>query len=276
MVIGATARHWRCSEFVLRHCQTGVKFSSTSVEEWGAQRMQAQDIDYRDGAVNLRGYLAFDENAAGPQPGVLVFHEGLGLGDFAMARARMLAELGYVALAADMFGDRRQARNLQEVADLVGSLRNQPETLRARGRAALATLAALPQVDANRMAAIGFCFGGSVVLELARDGADLKAVVSFHGVLATRTPAVAGNVKARVLILTGADDPLAPAEQVKAFEDEMRAAEVRDWQVISYGNTLHGFTNPAADGSMMRTALYSAQADRRSWASMRSLFEEVL
>ena len=237
--------------------------------------MQTHDVDYRHGAVNLRGYLAFDETAAERRPGVLVFHEGLGLGDFAMARARMLAELGYVAFAADMFGDRRQARNLQEVAKLVGDLRNEPQTLRARGRAALATLAALPQVDANRIGAIGFCFGGSVVLELARDGADLKAVVSFHGVLATRTPAVSGNVKASVLVCTGADDPLAPPEQIKAFEDEMRAADVRDWQVISYGNTLHGFTNPAADGSMLRTALYSEQADRRAWASMRSLFNEV-
>src|SRR5216684_7759091 len=111
--------------------------------------MQTHDIDYRDEAVNLRGYLAFDDKAAERRPGVLVFHEGLGLGDFAMARARMLAELGYVALAADMFGDRRQARNLQEVAKLVGELRDQPQTLRARGRAALAVLAALPQVDVN-------------------------------------------------------------------------------------------------------------------------------
>src|SRR6195256_4726528 len=238
--------------------------------------MQTHDVDYRHGAVNLRGYLAFDQTATARRPGVLVFHEGLGLGEFAMARARMLPELGYVALAADMFGDRRQARNLQEVAKLVGDLRNQPQILRARGRAALAALAGLPQVDANRMAAIGFCFGGSVVLELAREGADLKAVVSFHGVLTTRTPAIAGAVKASVLVCTGAEDPLAPPEQVKAFEDEMRAAAVPNWQVISYGNTLHGFTNPAADGSMMRTALYSAQADRRSWASMRGLFDEVL
>jgi dienelactone hydrolase len=237
--------------------------------------MQTHDIDYRSATVNLRGYLAFDETVTTRRPGVLVFHEGLGLGDFAMARARMLAELGYVALAADMFGDRRQARNLQEVATLVGGLRNEPQTLRARGRAALAALAALPQVDANRLGAIGFCFGGSVVLELARDGADLAAVVSFHGVLATRTPADSGTVKARVLVCTGADDPLAPPEQVRAFEDEMRAAQVRDWQVISYGNTLHGFTNPAADGSMMRTAVYSEQADRRSWAAMRSLLEEA-
>jgi len=238
--------------------------------------MQTRDIDYGGAGVHLRGYLVFDENRVGRRPGVLVFHEGLGLGDFAMARARMLAEIGYVAFAADMFGERRQARNLQEVANLVGGLRSQPETLRARGRAALAVLAGLPQVDTGKMAAIGFCFGGSVVLELARDGADIKAVVSFHGALATQMPAAPGTVKASVLVLTGADDPLAPPDQVKAFEDEMRNAGVRDWQLVSYGNTLHGFTNPAADGSMMRTAMYNAQADRRSWAAMRGFFDEVL
>jgi dienelactone hydrolase len=237
--------------------------------------MQTRDVDYRGDGVNLRGYLACDESSE-LRPGVLVFHEGLGLGDFAMERARRLADLGYVALAADMFGERRQARNLQDVATLVGGLRAAPETLRARGRAALDTLAALPQVDAQRLVAIGFCFGGSVVLELARAGADLRAVVSFHGVLATKLPAVTGAVKASVLVLTGADDPLAPPDQVADFENEMRAAAVRDWQVISYGNTMHGFTNPAADGTMLRTALYNAQADRRSWASMQSLFAEVL
>ena len=237
--------------------------------------MQTRDVDYRCEDANLRGYLAFHESAE-PKPGVLVFHEGLGLGDFAMERARRLAALGYVALAADMFGDRRQARNLQEVATLVGSLRAEPQKLRARGHAALATLAALPQVDISKLAAIGFCFGGSVVLELARDGADLKAVVSFHGVLSTKMPAASGRVKASVLVCTGADDPLAPPDQVAGFENEMRSAGVRDWQVISYGNTLHGFTNPAADGSMMRTARYNAQADQRSWASMQRLFDEVL
>ena len=237
--------------------------------------MPTRDLDYRCDDVNLRGYLAWND-AAGPRPGVLVFHEGLGLGEFAMERARRLAGLGYVALAADMFGDRRQANNLQQVATLVGGLRAEPDKLRARGRAALSTLAALPQVDAGRLAAIGFCFGGSMVLELAREGADLKAAVSFHGVLTTKMPAQPGAVKASVLVCTGVDDPLAPPEQVADFKNEMRAGGVRDWQVIAYGNTLHGFANPAADGSMMRTALYNEQADRRSWAAMRSLFDEVL
>jgi dienelactone hydrolase len=238
--------------------------------------MQMRDLEYRCDEALLRGHLVWDDAVSARRPGVAVFHEGLGLGDFAIERARMVAELGYVVLAADMFGERKQARNLQEVASLVGALRAEPEKLRARGRSALTALSGLPQVDAGRLAAIGFCFGGSVALELAREGADLKAAVSFHGVLATKLPAVPGHVKASVLVCTGADDPLAPPDQLAAFEDEMRAANVRDWQVISYGNTLHGFTNPAADGSMMRTALYHEQSDRRSWAAMRGLFDEVL
>ena len=236
--------------------------------------MLTEDIDYACEGVTLRGYLA---RTQGPKrPGVLVFHEGVGLEDFAMAKARQLAGLGYVALAADMFGERRQARNLQEVATVVGGLRAEPQRLRARADAALATLAGRPEVDAARLAAIGFCFGGSVVLELARSGADLKAAVSFHGVLGTKHPATEGQVKASILVLSGAEDPLAPPDQVAAFESEMRAAKVADWQVVSYGNVLHGFTNPAADGSMMRTAMYDAQADRRSWQAMKDLLAEVL
>jgi len=237
--------------------------------------MIAQDIVYRDGAASLRGFLAYDETASDRRPGVLVVHEGLGLNEHAMERTRMMAGLGYVALAADMFGGRRQARDLEEARALIGELRGDPQKLRARARAALATLAALRQVDAARLGAIGFCFGGSTVLELARDGADLKAVVSFHGVLTTTAPAGAGTVKASLLVCTGADDPLVPAEQVIAFEEEMRAAGVADWQVISYGNTLHGFANPAADGSLMAAALYNEKSDRRSWAVMRSLFDEA-
>jgi dienelactone hydrolase len=237
--------------------------------------MRMNDLDYRDGTAILRGVVAYDDSARGKRPGVLVFHEGLGLGEHIIGRAQRIAKLGYVALAADMFGDRRQARDLEDMRGLVGDLRNEPTKLRARGRAALAALASLPQVDTERLCAIGFCFGGSVVLELARDGADLKAVVSFHGVLATKAPALQGKVKASVLVLTGANDPLAPPDHVAAFENEMRAAGVRDWQVITYGNTHHAFTNPAADGSFLAGTLYNEQSDRRSWAAMKSFLEEV-
>ena len=238
--------------------------------------MHTQDVRYSEGAVEFLGYLVFDETAQGKRPGVLVVHEGLGLGEHIMERARRIAKLGYVVFAADMFGGRRQISDLQEMRKLLADLRNDLPTLRARGRAALATLGSLPQVDATRLAAVGFCFGGSVVLELARDGADLKGVVSLHGVLSTKAPAEPDKVKASVLVCTGAEDPLAPPDQVAAFQCEMREANVRDWQVVSYGNTFHAFTNPAAGPSIMQGTLYSEQADRRSWVAARNFLEDVL
>ena len=233
------------------------------------------DIEYRDGTERMLGFVAHEEGAQAKRPGVLVVHEGLGLNDFAMERTRMVAKLGYVGLAADMFGERRQAKDLEEARALIGALRTDPLKVRKRAAAALDVLSRLPQVDAKRLGGIGFCFGGTTVLELARGGADLKAVVSLHGVLSTAAPAATGAVKARILVCTGADDPLVPADQVTKFEDEMRAAKVADWQVMSFGNTLHGFTNPSADGSVMAAALYNKSADRRSWAAMKSLFPEA-
>jgi dienelactone hydrolase len=238
--------------------------------------VQTQDVRYSEGGVEFLGYLAFDETAPGRRPGVLVFHEGLGLGEHIMERTRRIAKLGYVAFAPDMFGGRRQFSDIQEMSKLLSDLRSDLPTLRARARAALATLISFPQVDGARLAAIGFCFGGSVALELARDGAELGAVVSLHGVLSTRAPAQPGKVKASVLICTGAEDPLAPPDQVAAFQNEMREAKVRDWQVVSYGNTLHAFTNPAAGPATMQGTMYNEQADRRSWLAVRHFLEESL
>jgi dienelactone hydrolase len=234
-----------------------------------------RDIDYQDGALTLRGVLAYDETASGPRPGVVVVHEAWGLGDHAITRAKMLAELGYVALAADMYGDRRQASDLASAMALIGDLRTDPAKLRARGGAAVAALKAQPEVDPARLAAIGFCFGGATVLELARGGFDLKGVVSFHGALETRAPAETGAVRAKVLVLTGADDPMIPASQVVAFEDEMRAAHA-DWQVVAYGGTVHSFTNPDAGKVVSLPGVaYNAQTDRRSWAAMNAFFAEI-
>jgi len=236
--------------------------------------MKTEDIDYADGALRLRGFLAYDETIAGKRPGVVVVHEAWGLGEHVIERAKMLAGLGYVAFAADMYGDRRQATSLPDAMQLIGDMRTDPAKLRARGAAAVAVLAALPQVDASRLAGIGFCFGGTSVLELARSGADLAGVVSFHGGLETAAPAAAGAVKARVLVCTGADDPMIPSAQVTGFEDEMRRAGA-DWQVIRYGGTVHSFTNPAADGSIIPGVLYNARTDRRSWTAMRAFFDEI-
>lgn len=237
--------------------------------------MQTKDIEYQDGALKMRGLLAYDETKSGKRPGILVVHEAWGLGDHAMERAKMLAKEGYVALAADMYGDRRLASDLPAAMELIGELRTDPAKLRQRALLALAALKAQPDVDTSRLAAIGFCFGGTTVLELARGGADLKGVVSFHGGLQTAAPAEPGAVTPKVLVCTGADDPMIPPDQVTAFEDEMRKAGA-DWQVIAYGNTVHSFTNPDAGKTVILDGIaYNAQTDKRSWAAMRSFFDEI-
>ena len=235
--------------------------------------MKTETITYSDGTVSMSGFLAYDETLTGKRPGVLVVHEAFGLGEHAMERARMLAKLGYVALAADMFGDRMQADLTKGIA-LITELKSQPKVLRARAGAAMTVLAGLPQVDATRLGGVGFCFGGTVVLEMARGGADLKGVVSFHGSLETPMPAAEGDVKASILVCTGADDPMIPATQVVAFEDEMRGAAA-DWQVVQYSKTVHSFTNPEADGSMTPAIQYNKLSDQRSWTAMSSFFTEV-
>jgi dienelactone hydrolase len=237
--------------------------------------LKAEDIDYRDGDLVLRGVLAYDDQQTGKRPGIVVVHEAWGLGDHAIARAKMLAEIGYVALAADMYGDRRQATDLPAAMELIGDLRTNPAKLRARAGAAVSALRAHPNVDPARMAAIGFCFGGTTVLELARGGADLKGVVSFHGGLQTAAPAELGAVKPKVLVCTGADDPMIPPDQVVAFEAEMRAADA-DWQVINYGGTVHSFTNPDAGKTVALDGVaYNERTDRRSWKAMRAFFDEI-
>ncbi|TAL04912.1 MAG: dienelactone hydrolase family protein [Rhodospirillaceae bacterium] len=236
--------------------------------------MKTQDITYRDGDLSCNGFLAYDETIRDKRPGVLVVHEAWGLGEHAKERAKMLAGLGYVAFAADMFGGRKQISDMKEAMAVIGDLLGNPPKIRARAQAALSTLASQPQVDAKRLGGIGFCFGGSTVLELAREGTDLAGVVSFHGGLETKGPAVSGAVKAKVLVCTGADDPLIPPPQVVAFEEEMRKAGA-DWQVISYGKTVHSFTNPSANGAVSPALLYNKSTDKRSWAAMTSFFEEA-
>ena len=236
--------------------------------------MKTETIEYKDGDVTLRGYLAFDEKKSGKRPAVLVMPEALGLGAHAKKRAERLAELGYVALAGDPYGNGLELATVEEAIQLAGKLFADLGKARQRARVALDKLASLPQADSSRMAAIGFCMGGTFGLELARDGAPLKGVVTFHSGLQTQRPA-AGKINAKILINTGADDPMVPFEQVKAFADEMTKAGA-DWQIISYGGTKHSFTNPDADSAGMPAALaYNKLADERSWRAMKSFFEEI-
>ena len=236
--------------------------------------MKTESIEYQDGNVTLRGFVAFDDQTNEKRPGILVMPEAFGLGAHAKDRALRLAALGYVALAGDPYGNGLEVNDLQEAIKHAGALREDPAKFRQRARVALDKLAALPQVDASRLAMIGYCMGGTFSLELARDGAPLKGVVSFHGGLETQRPAAAGQVKAKVLVCTGADDPFVPAAQVNAFAEEMTKAEA-DWQVISYGGTVHSFTNPAADSVGVPGISYNQSADERSWKAMRTFFAEI-
>ena len=236
--------------------------------------IETKAVEYRQGDTRLVGYLAYPKDAKGPLPGVLVVHEWMGLNDYAKRRAEQLAELGYVAFAADIYGDGKIAADAKEAKALSSLYKNDRALLRARTAAGLATLKAQPGVAQEKVAAIGYCFGGGAVLELARSGADVAGVVSFHGNLDTPAPQDAKNIHAKVLALHGADDPYVPAEQVAAFEQEMRAAGV-DWQLIVYGGAVHGFTNPANGNDNSKGAAYNVAADARSWAAMRQFFAEL-
>lgn len=236
--------------------------------------MKTGNIDYQDGDVNLRGFLAVDDTKSGKRPGVLVMPEAFGLGPHAKQRAERIAGLGYVALAGDPYGAGILTETLQDAMKYAGALRGDPAKFRQRARVALDKLASLPEVDATRMAAIGYCMGGTFSLELARDGAPLRGIVSFHGGLQTERPAAAGQVKAKILVCTGADDPFVPVAQVNAFAEEMTKAGA-DWQVVCYGGTVHSFTNPEAGKIGNPGLAYNKLADERSWKAMVSFFEEI-
>src|SRR5581483_8216085 len=220
------------------------------------------------------GYLAYDDQTAHKMPGILVMPEAFGLGVNAKNRADRLAALGYVALAGDPYGNGIETADLQEAIKLATELMTDPTKFRARGRAGLDKLASLPQVDSNRLAVIGYCMGGTFALELARSGAPVKGVVSFHGGLATQAPAEPGKTKAKILVCHGADDPFVPPAQVNDFAEEMTKAGV-DWQLISYGGTVHSFTNPTAATVGNPGIAYNKSADERSWQAMRNFFSEI-
>lgn len=236
--------------------------------------MIAETLRYEADGLNMEGEFYADDTKAGPRPGVLVFPEGFGLGPHTKSRAKRLAEIGYAALACDLFGE-GSMKSLDVGMPIIQRLREDCMATRARARGALETLLTRPEVDKTRIAAIGFCFGGTMALELARSGADIRGIVGFHSGLSTTAPEDARNIKGKVLVCIGAEDPAVDSDQRTAFEKEMREAGV-NWQMNLYGGVRHSFTNPEADKlGMPQMARYDAQADRRSWAEMRAFFEEI-
>lgn len=236
--------------------------------------IKTQPIEYKHGDVVLEGWLAYDNAAPGKRPGVLIVHEWRGHNPYVRQRAEQLAKAGYVAFALDMYGKGKLAKDNNEAAQWAGQFKNDRALMRARAAAGLDVLAKHEKTDPAKLSAIGYCFGGTTALELARSGAPLKAVVSFHGDLATPNPADAKNIKAKVLVCHGADDPFVPPAQVAAFEKEMRDAGV-DWQLIKYGAAVHSFTDKAAGNDPKQGVAYEPKADARSWQAMMDLFKEA-
>ena len=234
--------------------------------------MKTTAIPYDVRGISYVGYLAVTDARA--RTGVLICHEGNGLGPQVKERAHQLAELGYVAFAVDYIGGGEVLGDLPSMLAKLGQLRGDLDHVRALGAAGLAVLAAQPEVDPARIAAIGYCFGGTFALELARSGAALTSVVAFHAGLATTRPDDAKHIKAKILACIGADDPIVPPEERLAFEREMRAAKV-DWRLELYGGAVHGFANPLAGRLGNPAVEYHAPSHRRSWRSMLDLFAEI-
>ncbi len=237
-------------------------------------KVQTETVIYKHGDTTLEGYLAYPEGAKGPLPGVLVIHDWSGPGPYSRRRAEQLAEGGFVAFAIDMYGQGVRPTTMEEKAKQAGIYRGDRALMRARARAGLDVLLANAKVDSKRVGAIGYCFGGGSALELARSGALLAGVVSFHGNLDTPNPADATSIKAKILICHGAEDPYVPAEQVAAFQKEMKDAGL-DYQFIAYSGAVHAFTQKEAGNDNSKGAAYNEAADRRSWQAMMVFFQEI-
>lgn len=234
-----------------------------------------QSVEYKDGETVCQGWLAYDDAVKGKRAAILLVPDWMGVSDHQKDQVQQLAALGYVALTADMYGKGVRPANGQEAGAEARKYYADPVLLRGRVRAGFDYLASQPQSDTARMAATGYCFGGKCALELARSGAPLKAVVTFHGSLTTTGPADAKTFRPKVLVLHGADDPNVKQADVTAFMDEMRAAGV-DWQVVQYSGAVHSFTDPRAGNDNSKGAAYNASADRRSWLAMRNFLDETL
>jgi len=233
-----------------------------------------KSVEYEQGGLKFEGKVAYDNASTAKRPGVLVVHQWMGPTDYELRRAVQLAEMGYVAFVADIYGKGVRPTDQKQAGELAAKYRAERSLLRARAIAALAALKAQPLVDKGRIAAIGYCFGGGTVLELARSGAELSGVVSFHGNLDTPNPADAKAIRTRLLVLHGADDPYVTADQVAAFKKEMKDANV-SYEFIAYPSAVHGFTMKESGDDPSKGMAYNAKADAESWQKMKEFFGQI-
>ena len=233
-----------------------------------------QTVPYQHQGLNFIGYLAYDDALQGTRPGILVVHEWWGLNAYARYRAEKLANLGYVAFALDMYGEGKSTQHPKEASEWSKQVTSNIGHWQERARAGLEVLLNDPRTDRTRIAAIGYCFGGSTVQQLAYSGAPVKAVVSFHGSLLTPDKEQVGQTKAKILICQGAQDPFSPPTAVQDYLTGMNKTDLH-WQMVIFSGARHSFTNPDADKAGMAALAYNKAADERSWSYMKQLFEEV-
>jgi dienelactone hydrolase len=247
---------------------------SLSMAGMAGAAVKSEPVLYKQDTASLEGLLVHDAAAKGKRPGIVLVPDWMGVSDLAKQYAEKVANLGYVVLVADIYGKAVRPKDMKEAGALSGIYKANRVLMQARAKAALDQLLKSPNVDTSRTAAMGYCFGGGVALELARSGANLDGVVSFHGNLDTPHPEQAKNIRGEVLVQHGADDPFVPQDQVKAFTEEMRAAAL-DWRLIEYGGAVHGFTNPTAGNDNSKGMAYNAKADKRSFEAMQDFYKEI-
>ena len=246
-----------------------------SCPEFVAAAVQTKTITYKHGDLECRGFLAWDDAVQGTRPGVLVVHEWWGLNDYARSRAQQLAQLGYVAFAADIYGEGKTTTHPADAGKMASAVRSNIEDWRQRAQAALTVLCQQPQCDTTKLAAIGYCFGGSTVLQLAYSGAELRAVATFHAALPAASASDAGKIQAEILVCHGADDGFVSADSIKSFKEALKNAEVK-LSFISYPGARHSFTVRSADKVGIAGLKYNQPADQASWREMRALFARRL
>lgn len=251
-----------------------VALSIAMITQSAQAKIKTETVEYKVGDATMQGFLAYDDENAKPRPGVLLIHDWMGVGDYAESRAKQLAELGYVAFAADIYGKGVRPADPKEASGLAGKYKGDRALYRERLKGGLAQLTANKLVAPGKVAVIGYCFGGTGALELGRSGADVKGIVTFHGGLSTPTPADAKNIKCPVLVLHGADDPFVKPDEVAAFKKEMDDAHVK-YTFIAYPGAVHSFTRPDAGNDNSKGAAYNEAADKKSWEEMKKFFGKI-
>jgi dienelactone hydrolase len=252
-----------------------IIFATFAFANFANAAIKTEKVNYKEGSQTLEGFVAYDDSKIGPMPAIIIVHDWMGPGDYTQMRAKQLAELGYYAFAADIYGKGNYPKNQDEAAKIAGKFKDgDRKLLQARGKAAFDYVAKQKQVNKDKISAMGYCFGGTSVLEMGRSGLPLKGILTFHGGLSNPNPADAKNIKAKLLIMHGALDPFVKPEEVASFKKELDDNKI-DYQLIMYSGAVHSFTLPHAGNDPSKGQAYNAEADKRSFQAMKDFLTEI-